>query len=169
MTSESVTTPLASTLVDKEQAADHNDDSQEDISLGGSNDATSLSSLKAIRSENEDANETGQADRNDDVEEDPLLTRYHTACQKGDLATVKEMIHGKLLEVNKDGDSVEHITGLHWASINNRLSVVVFWFHKALWSIQELVPYTLHHYTGLPDMVMFTLWIFCSSTEQILP
>lgn len=126
MTSESVTTPLASTLVDKEQAADHNDDSQEDISLGGSNDATSLSSLKAIRSENEDANETGQADRNDDVEEDPLLTRYHTACQKGDLATVKEMIHGKLLEVNKDGDSVEHITGLHWASINNRLSVVDF-------------------------------------------
>ncbi|CAI4058708.1 palmitoyltransferase AKR1 SKDI_04G4780 [Saccharomyces kudriavzevii IFO 1802] len=127
MTNELESTPQSSASADREQTCDpSNNDSQEDISLGDPNDIASLSSLKAIRSESEDTNRNEQADHNDEVEEDPLLTRYHTACQKGDLATVKEMIHGRLLEVNKDGDTVEHITGLHWASINNRLSVVDF-------------------------------------------
>lgn len=127
MVNELENVPRASTLTNEEQTVDpSNNDSQEDISLGDSNEITSLASLKAIRSGNEEESGNEQVNHNDEAEEDPLLTRYHTACQRGDLATVKEMIHGKLLEVNNDGDSKEHITGLHWASINNRLSVVDF-------------------------------------------
>lgn len=54
----------------------------------------------------------------------PVLDRYFVACQKGDLETVKEMIEARLIDINEDHDPVEKVTGLHWASINNRLSVV---------------------------------------------
>ncbi|QLG74922.1 hypothetical protein HG535_0H02490 [Zygotorulaspora mrakii] len=52
------------------------------------------------------------------------LQRYHVACQKGDLTTVKQMTEGGLVDIKKDYDDGEGVTGLHWASINNRLSVV---------------------------------------------
>ena len=54
----------------------------------------------------------------------PVLGQYHQACQKGDLATVKQLLDSGVLDLNTDltGD----ITGLHWASINNRLSVVKY-------------------------------------------
>ncbi|QLL30833.1 hypothetical protein HG536_0A06480 [Torulaspora globosa] len=54
----------------------------------------------------------------------PVLDPYFVACQKGDLKTVKEMIENGLVNINEDHDPVEKVTGLHWASINNRLSVV---------------------------------------------
>ncbi|QLQ81563.1 hypothetical protein HG537_0F03240 [Torulaspora globosa] len=56
--------------------------------------------------------------------EDSVLDRYFIACQKGDLETVKEMIEARVININEDHDPVEKVTGLHWASINNRLSVV---------------------------------------------
>ena len=64
MVNESENTPQASTLADEDQMADpSNNDSQEDISLGDFNDVTSLSSLKAIRSGNENASGNEQANR----------------------------------------------------------------------------------------------------------
>lgn len=103
----------------------------------GSLENMSLSSVQPMLSNNarEDDKEDdqkvpegseGQDDGEDSGEEvqDPVLERYFVACQKGDLKTVKEMIESGLISVNEDHDPVEKVTGLHWASINNRLSIV---------------------------------------------
>lgn len=97
-------------------------------------DDVSLSSMQPIISdddqgENKD-NDENQKELNDtDLQEeqpDPVLERYLVACQKGDLATVKELIESGLVDINEDHDKIEEVTGLHWASINNRLSVVAY-------------------------------------------
>ena len=63
-------------------------------------------------------------------EEDPTLVRYRSACQNGDLATVKELIENKTIDIQNDHDGKEKITGLHWASVNNRLSIVEYLISK---------------------------------------
>lgn len=54
----------------------------------------------------------------------PDLSRFMTACQLGDIDRVKEYISsGKLAANDRFSDG---ITGLHWACINNRLSLVKY-------------------------------------------
>lgn len=98
-------------------------------------DNLSLSSVQPILSNNAQYNESeengeGKDSPNVNSEEaeetNPTLDRYFRACQKGDLKTVKEMIGSGLININEDYDPVEKVTGLHWASINNRLSIVAF-------------------------------------------
>lgn len=102
----------------------------------GSLDNLSLSSVQPILSNNAQDNDKGESEdtRNhldaangeEGEESDPILDRYFRACQKGDLKTVKEMIEGGIININEDYDPIEKVTGLHWASINNRLSVVSY-------------------------------------------
>ncbi|KAL3229671.1 Palmitoyltransferase AKR1 [Nakaseomyces bracarensis] len=87
-------------------------------------DANSQSSLRPIVS-----NAVGNEEYSEE-ETDPVLSRYHNACQRGDLEVVKEMIHNGLIDVTNDADPEEKVTGLHWASINNRLNVVEFLVSK---------------------------------------
>lgn len=57
-------------------------------------------------------------------EQDPTWLAFASACQSGDLVKVKEMISSG--EVSATSTSEDGITGLHWAAINNRLSVVKY-------------------------------------------
>lgn len=59
-----------------------------------------------------------------DQEQDPIWLAFAMACQSGDLNKVKEMISSG--EVTAKDTSKDGITGLHWAAINNRLSVVKY-------------------------------------------
>lgn len=59
-------------------------------------------------------------------EVDQLLAQYHQACQSGDVVTVKKLIKSHSIDIYEDYDPEEKITGLHWAAINNRLSVVKY-------------------------------------------
>lgn len=105
----------------------------------GSLDNLSLSSVQPILSNKAQDGDKGEDGENgvekkdpevsgdEEIEElDPVLDRYFKACQKGDLKTVKEMIEGNVIRINEDFDQVEKVTGLHWASINNRLSIVAY-------------------------------------------
>lgn len=57
-------------------------------------------------------------------DQDPTWLAFTMACQSGDLSKVKEMISSG--EVTAKDTSDDGITGLHWAAINNRLSVVKY-------------------------------------------
>ncbi|EDO16779.1 hypothetical protein Kpol_526p32 [Vanderwaltozyma polyspora DSM 70294] len=63
-------------------------------------------------------------------QEDPILLRYRAACQSGDLATVKDLIENELVDINNDYDSNENVTGLHWASVNNKLAIAEYLISK---------------------------------------
>ena len=53
--------------------------------------------------------------------QEDLIQRYILACQNGDFATVKDLLDNNLVTVN---DHLEdNVSGLHWASINHRLSI----------------------------------------------
>lgn len=54
----------------------------------------------------------------------PTLAQFMSACQVGDLDTVKDLISSK--KVSASDTFSEGVTGLHWAAINNRLSVVKY-------------------------------------------
>lgn len=58
-------------------------------------------------------------------EQDILITKYIQACQSGDIATVKDLIGSGAIELGEDVD-LNGVSGLHWASINNRLSIVKY-------------------------------------------
>lgn len=99
----------------------------------GSMENMSLSSVQPMLSDNErEQRKEDTKGRHNDGEDsdgyvqDPVLERYFIACQKGDLKTVREMIDSGSINVNEDHDPVEKVTGLHWASINNRLSIVAY-------------------------------------------
>ncbi|AET37565.1 palmitoyltransferase AKR1 Ecym_1330 [Eremothecium cymbalariae DBVPG len=62
----------------------------------------------------------------DERVKDPIIEKYHNACQFGDLKTVKEMVETGVIDVNQDWDSREKVSGLHWASVNNRLNIVKY-------------------------------------------
>ncbi|GAV53184.1 hypothetical protein ZYGR_0AI04670 [Zygosaccharomyces rouxii] len=92
-------------------------------------DEISLSSMKPILSGDEGEVTDDEMDRRTasvvEGPEDPL-DRFMSACQRGDLATVREIVNSGQVDINNDFDKAEHVTGLHWASINNRLGVVDF-------------------------------------------
>ncbi|GCE99590.1 palmitoyltransferase akr1 [Zygosaccharomyces mellis] len=96
-------------------------------------DEISLSSMKPILSgdEGQDGAEVINAEPDEisssavEGPEEPL-DRFMSACQRGDLATVEEVVNSGQVDINYDLDKAEHVTGLHWASINNRLGVVDF-------------------------------------------
>lgn len=54
----------------------------------------------------------------------PTLAQFMAACQSGDLDTVTSLISAG--EVTASDTFSQGITGLHWAAINNRLSVVKY-------------------------------------------
>lgn len=54
----------------------------------------------------------------------PTLAKFMSACQVGDLDTVKDLISSR--QVSASDTFSEGVTGLHWAAINNRLSVVKY-------------------------------------------
>lgn len=55
-------------------------------------------------------------------DQNPTLALFMSACQNGDLDTVKELISsGSVLATDSFSQG---ITGLHWAAINNRITVV---------------------------------------------
>lgn len=73
--------------------------------------------------ETPDANSPNAVEPSEE-EANPTLAQFMSACQVGDLETVKSMISsGKV----KSGDTFSQgITGLHWAAINNRITVVKY-------------------------------------------
>ncbi|CCD26259.1 palmitoyltransferase AKR1 NDAI_0H00850 [Naumovozyma dairenensis CBS 421] len=99
----------------------------EQLQSEGQDDANSLSSLKPIISET-----PKQEEEIESLKGDPVIRQYHVACQTGDLTTVKQLISSGVIDIKHDYDDVavndenERTTGLHWASINNRLSVVKY-------------------------------------------
>ncbi|CCF59466.1 hypothetical protein KAFR_0H00570 [Kazachstania africana CBS 2517] len=99
----------------------HQEDS-EVLSVKEGNEGNDDSSLKPVLSRDlEEENKT-------DV--DPVLQQYHSACQAGNIKTVKEMIDSQVIDVANDFNADDRITGLHWASINNRLNVVKYLLSK---------------------------------------
>lgn len=57
-------------------------------------------------------------------EQNPVLASFMSACQNGDLAVVEELIsQGKVSALDTFSQG---ITGLHWAAINNRITVVKY-------------------------------------------
>lgn len=78
-------------------------------------DRVSINSLELINDKTLDEIE-------DDIE--PDVKQYIEACQRGDLALVTELLESTSVSVKSlDQDGV---SGLHWAAINNRLSVVKY-------------------------------------------
>lgn len=70
----------------------------------------------------EEGTENGIPEAPSEQELNPDLSRFMTACQLGDMDRVKDYIStGKVAANDAFSDG---ITGLHWACINNRLSLV---------------------------------------------
>ncbi|SCU81912.1 LANO_0B04544g1_1 [Lachancea nothofagi CBS 11611] len=93
------------------------------------NERTSLSSIESIApivgSEHSleevpltEADEGGESSN-------PILRKYREACQSGDLSTVKALVESEAIDLKHDYDE-DMVSGLHWASINNRLGVVKY-------------------------------------------
>ncbi|CAR27194.1 ZYRO0C11132p [Zygosaccharomyces rouxii] len=92
-------------------------------------DEISLSSMRPILSGDEgEATDDEMVHRATSTMEEPEepLDQFMSACQRGDLAAVKEIVNSGQVDINNDYDKTEQVTGLHWASINNRLGVVDF-------------------------------------------
>ncbi|AGO14181.1 AaceriAER388Cp [[Ashbya] aceris (nom. inval.)] len=93
-------------------------------------DDISISSIQPIVSDAPAVEDIGDDDNVSDATvapnppKDPTLVKYHAACQRGDLKTVKDMIEAGLVDVKADWDEEERVSGLHWASANNRLNLV---------------------------------------------
>ncbi|KAL6024010.1 palmitoyltransferase akr1 [Candidozyma auris] len=66
--------------------------------------------------------QTSEQPREEDS--NPTLAKFMSACQVGDLDTVKDLISSR--QVSASDTFSEGVTGLHWAAINNRLSVVKY-------------------------------------------
>ncbi|ODV95158.1 hypothetical protein PACTADRAFT_85305 [Pachysolen tannophilus NRRL Y-2460] len=99
----------------------HTKNSDDDINEGS--DLESISSTTAVN--NRDF--SNEQDESLGVD-DPVIADYMAACQKGDLKTIRELIESSTVSV--DDHDTENVTGLHWASINNRLSVVKYLVSK---------------------------------------
>ncbi|AEY97375.1 FAER388Cp [Eremothecium gossypii FDAG1] len=93
-------------------------------------DDISISSIQPIVSDVPAAEDVGDEDHisgasiAENRPKDPTLVKYHAACQRGDLKTVKDMIEAGVIDVKADWDEEEQVSGLHWASANNRLNLV---------------------------------------------
>ncbi|CCK69719.1 palmitoyltransferase AKR1 KNAG_0C06230 [Huiozyma naganishii CBS 8797] len=107
------------------QVVEEREELLNDVSDQGSvsREQSAASSLQLLISDHED----GKTDAPEEPEiVDPVLSKYHTACQAGDLATVKQMIESHVVDIGSDFMSEEKVTGLHWAAINNRLKLVEY-------------------------------------------
>lgn len=62
-------------------------------------------------------------------ENDILIKKYCSACQVGDIVVVRELIESGVIDLGEDVDE-NNVSGLHWAAINNRLSVVKYLVEK---------------------------------------
>ncbi|CAB4256014.1 similar to Saccharomyces cerevisiae YDR264C AKR1 Palmitoyl transferase involved in protein palmitoylation [Maudiozyma barnettii] len=56
----------------------------------------------------------------------PILNEYQQACQSGEIVTVKKLVESGAIDIHQDFDPAEKVSGLHWAAINNRLTVVKY-------------------------------------------
>lgn len=92
---------------------------------------TPATELEALNPEGEELNKTNdpstkepepQTPREEDL--NPTLAQFMAACQAGDLETVKHQISSR--EVQASDTFSDGVTGLHWAAINNRLSLVKY-------------------------------------------
>ncbi|SCU93112.1 LADA_0G01398g1_1 [Lachancea dasiensis] len=86
-------------------------------------EGVSLTSIEAILPGNGLSQEGDE--NNEGPELDSTLQKYREACQVGDLATVQTLVESGAIDLKQDYDS-ERVSGLHWASINNRLGVVQY-------------------------------------------
>ncbi|KAL6949986.1 hypothetical protein ACO0QE_000655 [Hanseniaspora vineae] len=92
------------------------------------NDAVSL---KAIAStEGLGSTDIKTSDLFSQPQEDPVIAKYRTACQNGDLRTVMELVDNSVVDLSEDSNPSDKVTGLHWAAINNKLSVVKYLISK---------------------------------------
>lgn len=107
----------------------------ESVELGSlDHDNDSIKSTQALAEVNHDEldslnkNALIQEDQfnqqNNEQEQNPNLYKFMTACQQGNLPVVKDLIENRVVGAN-DSFS-DSITGLHWAAINNRLSLVKY-------------------------------------------
>lgn len=104
------------------------DTSVPDDSLSEVNSQSSLQPIVSNAAVIDEGYSGGEGE--DELGADPMLSKYHHACQRGDLEAVKDMVHSGLIDVTNDADAEEKVTGLHWAAINNRLNVVEFLVSK---------------------------------------
>ena len=89
------------------------------------------SSLKAIVSTGElETTNMNTSDLLSQPQEDPVIAKYRTACQNGDLRTVMELVDSSVVDLNEDSNPSDKVTGLHWAAINNKLSIVKYLISK---------------------------------------
>lgn len=70
--------------------------------------------------------------QDDNISTSRLLTKYHLACQNGQLEIVEELVRTKKIDVHHDYHSSSKMTGLHWATLNNRFNVVAFLVKEAI-------------------------------------
>lgn len=103
-----------------DNAADHDQNSEISIS----DDSMLAIASHESGSEQKDVPLVELSDDNKQI--DPILIKYQEACQNGDLVTVKQLIESHTVSISNDFDPEEKITGLHWAAINNRLSIVKY-------------------------------------------
>lgn len=52
-----------------------------------------------------------------------LFKEYYLACQNGDLDTIQKQINSNIIQANNDADPKTGMTGLHWAAMNNRITI----------------------------------------------
>lgn len=120
--------------VDTEPLMDNqsHDNIQTDINgINSTNEVDNVdtSSLQAVISNNtslEENLEAGKDTTSNSQNSDPILIEYYSACQAGDLVTVKRLVESHAITIGQDFDPIEKVTGLHWAAINNRLSIVEY-------------------------------------------
>ncbi|SGZ54597.1 CIC11C00000004773 [Sungouiella intermedia] len=82
-----------------------------------------LPNPEEIDDTNEEFNNTEAAKASEEAS-NPTLALFMAACQNGDLEGVKSLISSG--EVSASDTFSEGITGLHWAAINNRITVVKY-------------------------------------------
>ncbi|KAG7660675.1 AKR1 [[Candida] subhashii] len=90
-------------------------------------ETASIKSTDAIIETNTNKAETdfdGKTAEQLELESNPTLAKFMSACQDGNLTIVKELINSQ--QVNPNDSFNDGITGLHWACINNRLTLVRF-------------------------------------------
>ncbi|SCU80849.1 LAMI_0B03928g1_1 [Lachancea mirantina] len=89
----------------------------------------SLSSLQPIASNTSEIGDeeyTLSQAKSDALPVDQNLENYRQACQNGDLNAIKELLDSGVIDIKHDFYEKERISGLHWASINNRMSIVQY-------------------------------------------
>ncbi|KAK6463945.1 hypothetical protein DFJ63DRAFT_56650 [Scheffersomyces coipomensis] len=100
-------------------------ESQQDIN--DDDDVESIKSTDAILDTNNEDLDTVNSTKLETPNErdlNPDLNRFMSSCQDGNFTLVKELINEKKVGINDTFS--DSITGLHWACINNRLTIVKY-------------------------------------------